>query len=432
MRGWFVGFVSVALCVAACESDHDALAQRASGGGGGAKSSGGASSASGGFTVVGRGGGNTGASTGGRAPDEPPGDDVFTFLHGIVDAERVAVCFVAGQGATRRTLGVPAPKGGLGFGERLVVPELDGADFAEDEIQPVVIAGELARVSGLDCEAALELAAAEQAKGEAVTGSGGTGGAGGQGGALGNGGAAGASATGDTAGMGGAGGTGAEGGAAGSGGAGGAELDLPDPPVLRVGSLPSMPVGTLSQGRSVLFVANGCIGGPAFSGRGEQEACGELYTPRAATLSAVVVPLSRRASTIALGLQAVHASLGTVPWGAVDVVSEQTRPDHPPPVYVGSGATLGGVAPRVPRLDVSNELYGTAASDGRLAVYSQWGLLFTEDWSAILDRSQLSKLEDGSTYALVLIGPSFSFTPRGLWNPPAIAVVPTDPTSMQK
>lgn len=419
MRGWFVGFSICLLGAIACESDHDSLAQRSSGGSagsGGAGNRGGSTGDQGGFTTIGKGGsGNgTGGSSGGRPPDEPPGENVLTFLHGIVDAKRVVVCFVVGEGAKAKPVGSPEPAAGLGFGERMVVRAIEGADFAKDEIQPVVITGELERLDGLDCAAAIDLARAEQARGE-DSGTAGAGGAS-NGGAAGAAGAPAAEADASTGG----------GGAAGAGGAGGSGATLPEPPVLRVGSLPSLPAGTLATGRSLLFAADGCIGGPAFAGRRAEDACGELYTPRAPTLSAVVVPLSRRASTLALGLQAVHASVGSVPLGLLDVEAETTQAETTP-VYVGSSLSLGAVVPRIPRLDIPSAMYGATAGDGRIVVFSTSGEEFSEPWPSILKRAGLASLDDGSTYALVVIGPNLELTARGFWNPPAIAVVPTDP-----
>src|SRR5688572_17855300 len=89
-----------------CVTDHDALAKRDRGGGadaGGASGKGGAS----GFGAF--------PSDGGEAGDgkyhETPGQNVVTFLHGVVDAERAAFCFARQVDGQTDFVGQPMPEG---------------------------------------------------------------------------------------------------------------------------------------------------------------------------------------------------------------------------------------------------------------------------------------------------------------------------------
>src|SRR5688500_14874516 len=102
-----------------CVTDHDALAKRdrdagADAGGSGGKGGGG------GF-------GNF-PSSGGEGGDdkyqEPPGRNVVTFLHGVVDAERVAFCFARQVEGQTEFVGDPLPEGGLDFAHSFAVESI--------------------------------------------------------------------------------------------------------------------------------------------------------------------------------------------------------------------------------------------------------------------------------------------------------------------
>jgi hypothetical protein len=349
-------------------------------------------------------GGAKATGTGGRAPDEAPGENVLTFMHGIVDAERVLVCFVAGRGADARVLAEPPSQ--LGYGESLVRRSLEGASFATDDIEPVVIAGELELVADLDCEAALKLAHAEQdATPTEPEGAGGSGGAG----------AAGASNTDPPA-----------AGAGGEGGEGGNGPPLPKPPRLRVGELPIVPRGSLNAGRSYLLVGNGCIGGPAFSDKHDKEACGSAYSPTSPTLSAVLVALSRRTEIGKLGLQTANASVAT---GAVDLTASRLLSTDFQPIV--ADVELGAIVPVISQLSVTSEGYGANSPFWEVEAQNNGTSLFAERWSEITARGGLESLEDGLSYTLVVLGPDASSERTGFWNPRALSVVKNDPFRTQ-
>ncbi|HEX6765773.1 MAG TPA: hypothetical protein VF103_09860, partial [Polyangiaceae bacterium] len=267
------------VCLAACGRDHDGLALRnhASGGAAGSTSIGG----SGGSAGRARGGsGGSGSPTGGVGGKyvEPKGRSVTTFFHGIVDAGPVVFCFARHDDADPVLVGSPLPSGGLDYASSISLESVRGIDLESESVLPYVIAGELELVRGMDCEEAVEKAREEMAAVGALE--------------LGAGGASGA------------------GGEAGIGGAGGA-TEPPEPPRLRVGTLPEIPAGALAEGYSSLYVAVGCLGGPAFSDALSEEACGDGYSPSSPTLSGVLVTLSRTRAIGKLALQALHASLAS-------------------------------------------------------------------------------------------------------------------------
>lgn len=443
MRSWFLGFFALALIGSACGEDRPALNKPpptagTSSGGQGAFGQGGFNQLSGGTSSSSGGGG-------GRPPEETPRETVFTFVHGIVDADRVMLCIVKGQGNDAVALGSPQPEAGLGYGEALVLHGLDGVDYVHDTIQPLVIAGELGRVSGLDCTAALALAAAEQAAGEGVAAPGGesTGGAGGMNAE------AGSSAGGAASGAGSGGAAGAEnvagaasssGGQAGSatGGSGGASNDgeesgdggenvgpLPEPPKLRVGALPILPGGTLAGGRSYLFVADGCIGGPAFATRWNEQVCGDGYTALTPSVSGLLVPMSREKEFGLVGLQVVGGSLATP---TVDVVSAPLLPAQSSGmVTVAGGVSPGRIVPRPPQVVLSAADFGANKDAWRLQVLLGSQAVYSEQWSEVRERANIEELADSENYVLVLLGPSMSFTREGFWNPRRISLLLADP-----
>lgn len=417
-----------AILQASCETNHAALEKKPTGGHeGGAPGVGGAPSGSG----LTSGSGGNAPTAGGHADDEPPGTSRLTIVNGVVDAPTVVVCLgkVASDGSVA-PFGEPIAT--LDYARSTVLPDLAHVDLAEDTLQPLLIAGDLKLVDGLDCAAAVELARNTEAPlappSDASTA--GAAGAAAEGAAAGatqseqGGGAgvsnaaAGAAAT-DEGGATGDGSSAGEGGSAGSGGGA--------PPAvrsaLRVRGLPAIPAGTLDQGRSLALVANGCMGGATYGGSYAEDYCGPGFSENAPTLSAVLVDLSRVISLSHVGLQVVHASLAT---GAIDVNT------IPPPPQPGSGVTIvtnvsvGQVAPR-PASTVYTADDLKSATRFNVSVSSQGRALFSEPWSTVLDNGGLSELDVAHTYALVFSGPrgDLPAVPE-LWNAAALTAIPVD------
>src|SRR6478752_2090362 len=219
-RGLWLGSLLSAGAFVACVTNHDALSKKPAGRGGsdaGGYSAGGAPSHHGGS-------GGEVDSGGGHADDEPPGESVLTIVNGVVDAPRVALCLAKVDADGNVTpLGSPLTDAPLEYGQSWVLRAVDGVDFASEGLEPIVIAGELDLIAGLDCEAAIERARSEEALADA-------------GGYLGAGGAAG---DGNGMNVAGAAGDGGSGGAGGSGGEGGSSVALPAVrSALRVRGLP--------------------------------------------------------------------------------------------------------------------------------------------------------------------------------------------------
>ncbi|MEP7052795.1 MAG: hypothetical protein ABJB12_20670 [Pseudomonadota bacterium] len=406
---WLCGLLLSAL-VAACETDHAAL-EKKPGGAGGAAGSGGDSGGAGGMpTQI---GGGAGGQTGGHADDEPPGSNVFTILNGVVDAPRVVLCFAkAGADGSMVPFGDPVTDKPFEYGSNLVLQGIAGAKFDADTLQPLIIAGELDRIAGLGCEEAVARAQDEEAlaidenahAAEAA-----------EAGAANDAGAPGAnSAGGHTA--------GSSAGTSGDGGAGGAfPVELPSR--LRLRELPAIPAGTLSAGRSILYVATGCMGGFGYDGPSSAEYCGEGYTEQAPTLSAMLVSLSRRTMVGAAGIQFLHASLATP---QVDLSSRPPLPSQDTGITLASGARPGQLLPHSANLSHPASEFGVTRLY-ELAILGDGTVLTAQPWTAALARGGVSALTDGVTNAVVLLGPRADHTsPTNLWNPSLITVIPVE------
>ncbi|MGC4094935.1 MAG: hypothetical protein QM756_44860 [Polyangiaceae bacterium] len=373
VRRWLFGLGLLALGQPGCGNDQSPLAKGSSGGaagrsGQGGKGTGGAAVLSGGSTVTG---------TGGRTPDESPGENVLTIVHGVVDAAVIRLCFgkVGVDGAL--PLGVPEPVAGLDYGAALVLRGIAEVDWASDVQATWVLTGD---TQGLDCAAAV-------AQAETL---------------------------GDDQGEVAAGGSGGEGGGPASAIA-----------ALRAARLPNVPAGTLSQGRSTLLVANGCIGGRGVDSRLSANACGDGYSERAPTLSAVFAALSRRTDPSKLGLQVLNASLASP---ELDVFAAPAS-GSPGPSLITLGAELGTLVPRLPALVGAAMDYGVSDPDWGVQLSHGGSQLFSEPWQTIVSHAGLTSLSDGKTYALVVLGPGLGLplSRTLLWNTSRVAVVPTDP-----
>ncbi|HEX3773218.1 MAG TPA: hypothetical protein VHV51_02080 [Polyangiaceae bacterium] len=378
---------ALGLCAAsACETDHDAL-EKMPNQGPIAAGSGGHAGTSTQMPTAGSSG--TSGGTGGHPDDEPPGASVLTIVHGVVDAPSIALCLATvADGGAPAPFGKPLSDAPLDFGQSLVLSAIDGADPANDVIQPFVIAGELEFVSGLDCAGAIALAQTEEA----------------------------AVASAETA----AAGASAGEGGAGEGGAGGAPPEVQAR--LRVRALPAFPAGTLNGGRSYLLVALGCMGGSGYDASNAEAYCGAGYSETAPTFGAAFAAMSRATSSGGVGLQVMQASLAT----------DSIRVDSAPPplspdqrITIATGVAEGELWPRPAYIDHSAADYDVSTTG--LEITSQVSRPFSQSWLDVLARGAIGMPADGSNYTIVLIGPRTDLTNTALWNAPAITIVPVDP-----
>jgi hypothetical protein len=382
--------LGVVVAFAACGRERRDLALDENPRGGTSGSAG--SAGAGGSGGRARGGaGGTGTATGGVGAKyvEPTGRSVTTFLHGIVDADRVAFCFARHDEAEPVLTGNPKPPDGLGYAQSFSFETLADIELETTPVLPYAIAGDLELIFDMTCDEAVETARDEMDAANPLA-------------------AGGASGTGGEAGMGGNGG----------------EPEPPRPPALRVTALPEIPAGSLSEGYSSLYVAVGCMGGPAFTHELEGDACGRSYAPDSPTASAVFVTLSRRSAYDKLALQALHASLAsptlTVSSAPPDIAVQPTVP-------VIYDLRRGMLAPRPPYTQLSITEWGVAGPDWRALVSSDGTPLFDELWADVLERAGIDAFENGRGYTLVVVGPRGDISAAGFWNRAAVGLVDNDP-----
>jgi hypothetical protein len=324
----------------------------------------------------------------------PKGRSVVTLLHAIVDAPRVAFCFAKSSGGANTFIGEPRPADGVAYGRSLVLESVSGVDHDEEGLVPYALAGELELVDGLDCDDAVRRAQDEMRlaleAAEAPDTSESAGGAGGEGGA-------------------------------GTGGAGD-----PGAPMarLRVGRLPELGPGTLTEGYSLLYAAVGCFGGAAYTHPDEREICGDVYAPSSTSLSAELVVVSRTTKSDVVALQALHASRGFGALSSIRIAPPQSM--VLPGISVGDQLTEGALRPREPRTDVLPESYGIGDDDWTVDALVSGSPVVSEPWPKVLERSDMPVPQVGRGYTLVLMGPAGKFG-TGFWNEPGFALVDNDP-----
>ncbi|HET7545782.1 MAG TPA: hypothetical protein VFK05_38200 [Polyangiaceae bacterium] len=396
----------------ACVTNHEALEKKPAGQGG--RGSGGTGAVTAGAPSHRGGSGGELAMGGGHADDEPPGDSLLTIVNGVVDAPAVALCAAKLDDEGKVTpVGAPLTDAPLEFGQSVVVRELDDIDFETDPLQLFVIAGELSRIDGLDCEAALARARAVEAQSAGL------------GSDLGQGGGAGESSTSNVPVSLGSGGSAGAGGqdSADAAGSGGAAANSGQRAALRVRGLPAISPGTLNAGRSMLLVANGCLGGATYEGQNASDYCGDGYNPREPTVSAILASLSRQVASSHVALQVVHASLAS---GQVELRSRRPFPSMDSGIGLGS-VVFGQVAPR-PASTQNTAFDLGSARRYQVTVESQGKELLSQPWSSALAQGGLSELTDGQGYALVFVGPrADSKAVPDLWNAATVTAIAVDP-----
>jgi hypothetical protein len=221
----------------------------------------------------------------------------------------------------------------------------------------------------------------------------------------------------------GAGGESGAGGEAGSGGSGGAP-EPPTPPRLRVSTLPEIPAGALAEGHSSLYVAVGCLGGPAFTHALEEEACGSDYAPDAPNASAILVTLSRTTGVGKLALQVLHAALASP---ALTVSSAPPDTAVQPTVPIAFDLRRGSLMPRRPSTQLSIVDYGVSSPGWKAQTSNQGTVEIIELWPDVLERAGIDAFEEGRGYTLVVVGPQGNLGTTGFWNRAAVGVVDNDP-----
>jgi len=349
-------------------------------------------------------------------PPEPPGRWIFTLTNGLVDAESARFCLVPVAGGHElRDRAIAQPARALPFGKSLVLDALQGADLSTMGIHPYAVIG-----GGADADGGLGCAAILDAQDGAVTADG-----------------------------------------------------APRGPLAV--SLPLIPAGTLTEGRSYLAVVTGCAsrwpyrdaegdaGADASDGASDAAEGGDVIDERDATTDViadsvdasptdagtvdvfqpparaaicgastgapnaglVLVRLSRRDVGPRMGFQTVHANTAVTgarialerPGGSAPVLSADVGPNQ--------------IVPRDGLIAVTRDDFGPTIGAATLSVSSPVSAFPATAISlaSALAASDIaeSTLIDGDLLSLVLIGAQPGQNPGPPWNTARFAIVRNAP-----
>jgi hypothetical protein len=340
-------------------------------------------------------------------------------VNGVTDAAWVSLCFAeVKNGVEQPMIGNPFPPRTLAYANTITVDSVPGVDFRAEAVRPYVVAASPDAISGLNCASLVAIAGAfggndvpnvpsapsndvdgslrdvasvPEASFDAAHDS--------------------STIPGDA---------GRDGAAPrdGSRPETGARTDAGKQPVpnVRVAPLYVIPAGTFSADRHYLFALGGCMGGPGITDPSQQSVCGENFSPTHPTLTPVLATLSRIVADGRVGVQFLDAT------PAVRAADLHLTSSGLSTLTVARNVVVGAIRPTPPNTarkatDLGSEDHIQIFADGSTKP------IYDEPWSTTLAVGDLSSLEDGHAYTLLLIGPYPGFSQREWWNDPIVTVV---------
>ncbi len=190
----------------------------------------------------------------------------------------------------------------------------------------------------------------------------------------------------------------------------------PEAPAVRVGGLPALACGHAERQKSILLVAAGCMGAPGFVDTLDNVVCGIGYSPDKPTLAPVLVQLSRIKKIDRVGLSVVNAAIA----GESVTVQSVAPPEAAlPNLTVAQGVSVGENSPKPPNFAASKAGLGFGGGDPTLDVSAAGTAspALSVPWKNGLAPAGTGGVEEGETYAIVLLGPRVSVAVTKWWNP---------------
>jgi hypothetical protein len=180
---------------------------------------------------------------------------------------------------------------------------------------------------------------------------------------------------------------------------------------IEVVTLGVLPRSAVEAPRVIALVAAGCLGGEDEESEVGEAACGPGFASGAPTATLVAAPLSRITASERVGLQAVGGALAAAPLDlAVRVGSDGA------PLLVAEDVSLGAALPLPPNTERDAVALSAGGALEAVAVLPGDGTeLATVDLAAAMDRAGIGAVEDGRTYAIVLVGPAPTLGPGPFW-----------------
>lgn len=196
--------------------------------------------------------------------------------------------------------------------------------------------------------------------------------------------------------------------------------DHPDVEAVPIGALPR---AAIEARRVLALIVAGCLGGQDEENELGEAACGAGFAPDAPTASLVAAPLSRITTPARVGLQAASGALAAAPFDvAVRVGSDGVQ------LVVARGVSVGAALPIPPNME--RDAIGLSAGGDlqALALLPGDGTeLAILDLEASMARSGIDAVEDGRSYAIVLVGPTPTLGGGPFWPPFDAAVIAVTP-----
>lgn len=304
---------------------------------------------------------------------EPDGPTKLTIINAVNDYDAIRVCFQPYPSGPA-VLPWPASAAGLAFPKASVVDPAAISPSGGD-VQPYVLAGDLAAIAGKSCDEALALAA------------------------MGGGGA--------TSGSGSGGGTGS------------------DPPIVAA-AMPILPGAVFSSKKSLLLAFYGCLGGPGHDDGTAQLGCGFMYTPATPTASLTLVAMSRKTLPTSIAFQFLDASVAMQP----SDIRITPGFDNSLDVTAVHAIALGGLAPKPPFFDLPRTALGplskvalkTFAPNDSFATSA----LFMQD-AFVNGGIKDTELDDGKGYTFVALGGYPGVNTPSFWKAFTYTLIKSDP-----
>ncbi|MEM1031715.1 MAG: hypothetical protein AAGN82_15295 [Myxococcota bacterium] len=187
-----------------------------------------------------------------------------------------------------------------------------------------------------------------------------------------------------------------------------------------------IPRSALAAERSLLFVADGCVGGPGHEDETQDDICGVGYDPSFGNAGLVAGFMSRLPRPDALSLQFVHASRATsVPDVRYRVAASTVA------TLAFPGWTAGAIGPFPPFIGL-DRMALVSPGAAQLGVFNVSNIttgVFEQSWADIFSNGALDvdDIEDGDHLVFVAVGPAASTPAASWWNGFTFTVVDGDP-----
>jgi hypothetical protein len=202
-------------------------------------------------------------------------------------------------------------------------------------------------------------------------------------------------------------------------------VDGGTPPVVAV-ALGVIPQTVLASNKSLLLVANGCLGGAGHTDPKASTACGMAYSATSPTAGVVLLGMSRLVSAGGLSLQAVNASI-TTPTSDVRVQPSMMGTME---INLAPSLSQGAIGPYPPFDKLAASAYGVLANV-QILTYPPGGSTQT---SAVLlsDALATSSVDaasfvNGASLVLVAVGSGPGVQVGPFWHKLTYALVKADP-----